>query len=38
MDFSLQPDTPEISKFRAEVRKWLEENMRGSEQLRWSAR
>ena len=38
MDFSLQPDTPEISAFRKEVREWLAENMRGSEHLRWSAR
>jgi alkylation response protein AidB-like acyl-CoA dehydrogenase len=38
MDFSLQPDTPEISAFRKEVREWLEEHMRGSEHLRWSAR
>src|SRR3970040_2524273 len=36
MDFSLQPDTPEISAFRKEVRGWLAENMRGSEHLRWS--
>ena len=38
MDFSLQPDTPEISAFRKEVREWLAENMRGSENFRWSAR
>jgi hypothetical protein len=38
MDFNLQPDTPEISVFRKEVREWLAENMRGSEHLRWSAR
>ena len=38
MDFNLQPDTPEISAFRKEVREWLAENMRGSEHLRWSAR
>src|ERR1700756_1558756 len=38
MDFSMQPDTPEISAFRQEVREWLAENMRGSEHLRWSAR
>ncbi len=37
MDFSLQPDTPEISVFRREVRDWLEDNMRGAEGLRWSA-
>jgi alkylation response protein AidB-like acyl-CoA dehydrogenase len=37
MDFNLQPDTPEISRFRAEVRHWLQENMRGSEHLRWSS-
>ena len=36
MDFSLQPDTPEISAFRQEVREWLAENMRGSEHLSWS--
>jgi alkylation response protein AidB-like acyl-CoA dehydrogenase len=38
MDFSLQPDTPEISAFRKEVHEWLGENMRGSENFRWSAR
>ena len=37
MDFSLQPDTPEITAFRKEVREWLAENMKGSEHLRWSA-
>lgn len=37
MDFSVQPDTPEIRAFRREVREWLEANMRGSEGLRWSA-
>ena len=37
MDFNLQPDTPEISAFRKEVRAWLEENMKGGEGLRWSA-
>ncbi len=37
MDFNLQPDTPELAAFRREVRAWLEENMRGSEHLRWSA-
>jgi alkylation response protein AidB-like acyl-CoA dehydrogenase len=37
MDFSLQTDTPEIATFRKEVREWLQENMRGSEHLRWSA-
>ncbi len=37
MDFNLQPDTPEISAFRREVREWLEEHMKGSEGLRWSA-
>jgi alkylation response protein AidB-like acyl-CoA dehydrogenase len=37
MDFSLQTDAPEIAAFRMEVRKWLQENMRGSEHLRWSA-
>jgi len=37
MDFNLQADTPETSEFRKEVRGWLEENMRGSENLRWSA-
>ncbi len=37
MDFSLQTDSPEIAAFRKEVRKWLQENMRGSEHLRWSA-
>ena len=36
MDFNLQPDTPEISAFRKEVRDWLAENMRGAEHLRWS--
>ena len=30
MDFDLQPDTPEISAFRKEVREWLEENMRAA--------
>ena len=34
MDFSVQPDTSEISAFRTEVRDWLTENMRGSEHLR----
>jgi len=37
MDFSLQTDSPEIAPFRKEVRAWLQENMRGSEHLRWSA-
>jgi len=37
MDFSLQADPQEIAAFRKEVRAWLEENMRGSEHLRWSA-
>ncbi len=37
MDFSLQSDPPEIAAFRKEVRAWLQENMRGSEHLRWSA-
>jgi alkylation response protein AidB-like acyl-CoA dehydrogenase len=37
MDFSENSDTPEIAAFRREVRQWLEENMRGSEHLRWSA-
>ena len=37
MDFNLQPDTPAISEFRKEVREWLQENMLGSEHLRWSA-
>ncbi|MFQ5851773.1 MAG: acyl-CoA dehydrogenase [Candidatus Binatia bacterium] len=37
MDFSLQTDPPEIAGFRKEVREWLQENMRGSEHLRWSA-
>jgi len=37
MDFNLQPDTPAISAFRGEVMAWLEENMKGSEGLRWSA-
>jgi len=37
MDFSLQTDPPEIAAFRKEVRAWLQENMRGSEHLRWSA-
>src|SRR5262245_39763773 len=36
MDFSLQPDSSEISAFRREVRAWLAENMKGSEHLRWS--
>src|SRR3990167_768671 len=37
MDFNLQADTPETGEFRKEVRGWFEENMRGSENLRWSA-
>lgn len=37
MDFSLQTDPPGIVVFRKEVREWLQENMRGSEHLRWSA-
>jgi alkylation response protein AidB-like acyl-CoA dehydrogenase len=37
MDFSLQTDPPEFASFRKEVREWLQENMRGSEHLRWSA-
>ena len=37
MDFSLQTDPPEIAGFRKEVRAWLQENMRGSGHLRWSA-
>src|SRR5688500_14445079 len=37
MDFSLQEDPPEIVSFRKEVRAWLQEHMRGSEHLRWSA-
>lgn len=37
MDFDVQADTPEISGFRKEVREWLEEHMRVSEGLRWSA-
>ena len=37
MDFSLQTDPPEIAAFGKEVREWLQDNIRGSEQLRWSA-
>ena len=37
MDFSVRTDPPEIGNFRNEVRAWLQENMRGSERLRWSA-
>jgi alkylation response protein AidB-like acyl-CoA dehydrogenase len=37
MNFSLETDLPEIASFRKEVRAWLQENMRGSEHLRWSA-
>jgi alkylation response protein AidB-like acyl-CoA dehydrogenase len=37
MDFSLQPDPPQIAAFRKEVREWLQESMRGAEHLRWSA-
>ncbi len=37
MDFNLQTDPPGIAGFRKEVRTWLQENMRGSEHLRWSA-
>jgi alkylation response protein AidB-like acyl-CoA dehydrogenase len=37
MDFNLQEDSPEMSEFRKEVRAWMEENMKGSEHLRWSA-
>src|SRR3954465_5085311 len=37
MDFNLQPDSPEISAFRQEVRQWLVEKMKGREHLRWSA-
>ncbi len=37
MDFNVQADTSEASAFRKEVRQWLQENMRGSEALRWSA-
>jgi len=37
MDFSVSADPPEVVPFRQEVRAWLEENMRGSEHLRWSA-
>ena len=37
MDFNVQADPQKISEFRKEVREWLEENMRGSENLRWSA-
>lgn len=37
MDFSLQTDPPEIAGFRKQVRAWLQENMRGSGHLRWSA-
>ncbi len=37
MDFSVRTDPPAIGEFRKEVRAWLQENMRGSEHLRWSA-
>src|SRR5213594_4976422 len=37
MDCSLQTDPPKIAAFRKEVRAWLQENMRGSKHLRWSA-
>lgn len=37
MDFNLQTDPAGVAGFRKEVRTWLQENMRGSEHLRWSA-
>ena len=37
MDFTMQPDTPEIAAFRKEVRTWLEENMREARHLRLSS-
>lgn len=37
MDFNVIDETGEIVAFRAEVREWLAENMKGSENLRWSA-
>jgi alkylation response protein AidB-like acyl-CoA dehydrogenase len=37
MDFNVQADPPEVIPFRKEVRRWLDENMRGAEHLRWSA-
>src|SRR2546428_12362798 len=37
MDFNVSADPPNVVEFRKEVRAWLQENMRGSEHLRWSA-
>ncbi len=37
MDFSISADPPHVIEFRKEVRAWLQENMRGAENLRWSA-
>lgn len=36
MDFSLDADTPEIARFRKEVRAWLDENMKSGEHLRFT--
>jgi alkylation response protein AidB-like acyl-CoA dehydrogenase len=37
MDFNVSADPRHVVEFRKEVRTWLEENMRGAENLRWSA-
>jgi alkylation response protein AidB-like acyl-CoA dehydrogenase len=37
MDFNVAADPPNVVEFRKEVSAWLEENMRGGENLRWSA-
>jgi len=37
MDFSISADPPHVIEFRKEARAWLQENMRGAENLRWSA-
>jgi alkylation response protein AidB-like acyl-CoA dehydrogenase len=37
MDFDVAADPPHVAEFRKEVSAWLAEQMRGAEDLRWSA-
>jgi alkylation response protein AidB-like acyl-CoA dehydrogenase len=37
MDFNVSADPPHVAEFRKEVSAWLAEQMRGAEDLRWSA-
>jgi alkylation response protein AidB-like acyl-CoA dehydrogenase len=37
MDFNVSADPPHVAEFRKEVSAWLADQMRGAEDLRWSA-